>query len=331
MSSQSSVEPCPEPLPFSKNLDFAADVESSLTPSVLESVVVANQFVPVDSILSNQLGPITNPVTNAAFPAITQTMESKASPVLSSYMGADINNSYTLLNNSSATPMGNNSFSTTPVAPLSPSESFNGGHVVEHLKVSPNMQNAPKPMSNATNMSNASNMSNATNMSHAPSDMCTHHMFYKLNEDQKRACCQNSKLKDSMHCKALLSPSNSPSHQNQNKQHFNNVNKSLPEYIKSNTRNTRNTKEHFGNKRKEHFSLTTGSSTFDIVILVAVVGVIAYYVITPSNPSQFNIDEFASKVPVVSSLVDPNVSDTHKLLIVTAIVIAVIVISNMMK
>ena len=53
MSSPSSVQPCPEPSPFSNDLSFAAEVNYS--PSSLpavNSVVASAQFKYVDSILS---------------------------------------------------------------------------------------------------------------------------------------------------------------------------------------------------------------------------------------------------------------------------------------
>jgi hypothetical protein len=43
------------------------------------------------------------------------------------------------------------------------------------------------------------------------------------------------------------------------------------------------------------------------------------------------IENAVSKVPVLSQLVDDNVSDTHKILIVAAIVIAFIFITRMIK
>jgi len=318
MSSPSSVEPCPEPLPYSKNLDFAADVESSLSPSVLDSVVAKNQFVPVDSILGNQLGPITNPVANTAFPAVSELVESKAVPILSSQMGSDVNNSYTLLNN------------------LAPSlnESFNGGpRVVENLK------NTGSPSSGCSSGA-LKNMTDKEKFEYCKLPKCKDIPFCSLILNSNapthtpgvHALTHAPAVNAPTHSPAVYAPTHSPAvyapTHSPAVNHFTNDNKNLPEFIKGNKVKNVNTKEHFGNKRKEHFSLTTGSSMLDIVILVTVVGLIAYYVLAPSNT---NVDNIASKIPVVSSLVDPAVSDTHKLLIVTAIVIAVIVISKMMK
>ena len=104
MSSPSSVQPCPEPSPYSTDSYSAAEINYSPSDQpALNSVVQNAQFTYVDSLLANQLGPVTNPVTNGqpinynSSPILPVVNESNASPVLSSNAGSDINNSYTLL------------------------------------------------------------------------------------------------------------------------------------------------------------------------------------------------------------------------------------------
>ena len=63
MSNTPNVElqQCPEPTPYSYTSDMAPVDFESPSPAVFSAQPT---FSPVDSILSNQLGPITNPVTN---------------------------------------------------------------------------------------------------------------------------------------------------------------------------------------------------------------------------------------------------------------------------
>ena len=120
MSSPSSVQQCPEPFAYSNDSYSAAEVEAvppsaSLETSLMNTKVVASRFAEIDAILSNQLGAVTVPGNNvplsveqsssqSAFPVLPSVNESSATPVLSSNMGADINNSFTLLQNPGTLP-----------------------------------------------------------------------------------------------------------------------------------------------------------------------------------------------------------------------------------
>jgi len=99
-----SILPCPEPMPYSNDSSSYADVDFG---EARAAAVFSNQprMVPVDSLLSNQLGPITNPVMSPSSsvpqqvigaPILPTVEESNAKPMLSSYAGADINSSSTL-------------------------------------------------------------------------------------------------------------------------------------------------------------------------------------------------------------------------------------------
>ena len=99
------VQPCPEPTPYSYSSDMAPIDFESTSPAVFSAQPA---FAPVDSILSNQLGPITNPVTNnslivpvAGAPILPVIDSANAEPQLSSTAGTDINESTTLLQNNS--------------------------------------------------------------------------------------------------------------------------------------------------------------------------------------------------------------------------------------
>ena len=104
MSTPSSL-PCPEPMPSSSDISRYAEIDFATTqPSVFSA---QPNMVPVDTILSTQLGPVTNPVTPSSSmdngivgaPILPVVEESNAKPLLSSYSGSDINASTTLANN----------------------------------------------------------------------------------------------------------------------------------------------------------------------------------------------------------------------------------------
>ena len=97
--------PCPEPMPFSDDINSYADIDFTVTnPPVFSA---QPKFMSVDSILSNQLGNVTNPVQTPSsipngilgFPLLPEVQSSDAKPMLSSYDGSDIGASTTLANN----------------------------------------------------------------------------------------------------------------------------------------------------------------------------------------------------------------------------------------
>jgi hypothetical protein len=99
--SSPSVEPCPEPVPYTTTRDaYMADIDFPTNDPVVFSSKPS--FVDVDSIVANQVGPITNPVTGNTpeynmEPVMPRISDSNASPVISSSMGADINAPSTLV------------------------------------------------------------------------------------------------------------------------------------------------------------------------------------------------------------------------------------------
>jgi hypothetical protein len=70
----------------------------------------------------------------------------------------------------------------------------------------------------------------------------------------------------------------------------------------------------------------------NLVLLVAVAASIYYYVST-YHPEYLrsipNVD--FSKIPIISQLNDPNVSNENKIVIVVAVVVAVVLIARMLK
>lgn len=102
MSAPPSV-PCAEPMPYSDDVSGYADIDFNVAPQAVFNMQPAG--VPVDSILSKQLGPNTNPVTPAVapyvngFPILPEVGDNNAKPLLSSYNGTDISASMTLSNN----------------------------------------------------------------------------------------------------------------------------------------------------------------------------------------------------------------------------------------
>ena len=104
--SSPSVEPCPEPVPYTSTKDaYMADIDfPTNNPVVFNS---KPSFFDVDSIIANQVGPITNPVTDNTpkynmEPVMPSISDSNASPVISSSMGADINAPSTLVSSNTS-------------------------------------------------------------------------------------------------------------------------------------------------------------------------------------------------------------------------------------
>ena len=77
-----SSVPCPEPMPYSSNSNEFAEID--FTPKAMSVFTNQPQFVEVDKVLSNQVGPITNPVQTQGYPVLPPISDSTASPLLSS-------------------------------------------------------------------------------------------------------------------------------------------------------------------------------------------------------------------------------------------------------
>jgi hypothetical protein len=96
-----SAESCPEPMPYSSNNSYMADIDFTEPPMAV--FTAQPRFAEVDSILAEQLGPTTNPVTTneqpelSGSPVLPVVNQSNAMPVSSNVVGADINAPTTLV------------------------------------------------------------------------------------------------------------------------------------------------------------------------------------------------------------------------------------------
>jgi len=96
-----SAESCPEPMPYSSNNSYMADIDFTEPPMAV--FTAQPKFAEVDSILAQQLGPTTNPVTTneqpelSGSPVLPVVNQSNAMPVSSNVAGADINAPTTLI------------------------------------------------------------------------------------------------------------------------------------------------------------------------------------------------------------------------------------------
>jgi hypothetical protein len=309
MSSSSSVQPCPEPSPYSSDSYSAAEINySPSNQPAVNSVVQNAQFTYVDSLLANQLGPVTNPVTNGAVPnynaspVLPVVGDSDASPVLSSSAGADINNSYTLLQTDNNNHNSNQSAPVVP-APVVPAPVVPAPVVPAPVVPAPVV---PAPVVPAP----------VVPAPVVPAPVVPAPVVPVATEPV--APIQSN----------IVPPVSVPS------ESFNNMNKPKPAQDLSRFIQNKQPiakREHFGSP-KEHFAITTGSHVADILIICFIIGIAVYYIISPSNDTMNNInnsvENVVSHIPVLSQLVDDNVSDINKLLIVSAIVIAFIFISK---
>lgn len=96
-----SAESCPEPMPYSSNNSYMADIDFTEPPMAV--FTAQPRFEQVDSILAQQLGPTTNPVTTneqpelSGSPVLPVVNQSNAMPVSSNVAGADVNAPTTLV------------------------------------------------------------------------------------------------------------------------------------------------------------------------------------------------------------------------------------------
>ena len=174
MSAPSSVQ-CPEPMPYSNEIYGYSDIDFTAKNPPVYSAQPAS--VQVDSILSNQLGPITNPVLAPStvtysvpgFPVLPEVESSSAKPLLSSYSGAEIDASTTLANNNLGFVSVNDVVSplNTPSVQLFtnvskkepaksvPIEAFNNApnKIKPEYKNLPKIGPAPKPATKSNNIS----------------------------------------------------------------------------------------------------------------------------------------------------------------------------------
>lgn len=96
-----SAESCPEPMPYSSNNSYMADIDFTEPPMAV--FTAQPRFEQVDSILAQQLGPTTNPVTTneqpelSGSPVLPVVNQSNAMPVSSNVVGADVNAPTTLI------------------------------------------------------------------------------------------------------------------------------------------------------------------------------------------------------------------------------------------
>jgi hypothetical protein len=231
------------------------------------------KFVDVDSLLAEQLGPVTNPVTTNAqpqlpgFPVLPSVNQSNATPIGDGSKGADINSSYTLINNE------------PEVAPVVP--------VVPEVPVVPTVPVENKPSESFSNF-NMPNLPPPMNINHPMHPPIVHY--------------KNPPPMPYLPSEPMMKNSN------------------IAKFI-----NSKNS-EHFDNK--EHFN--QGKTILDnlVLFIIIVVGVYYLYSISPYY-KPLNVD--LSKVPLIGSLADSNVSDNNKMMIVAGILIAVIVISRLLK
>lgn len=87
--SDSNVQNCPEPIPYSNEIYGFGEVDFAPTSKAVFDNSV--KLISVDNILSNQLGDITPPVQSfSGNPTLAPVGDNDAKPLLSSYVGADI-------------------------------------------------------------------------------------------------------------------------------------------------------------------------------------------------------------------------------------------------
>ena len=295
--------PCPEPMPFSNESYGYADIDFTTTrPAVFDN---KPQGVYIDKILSNQLGDITPPnqevVGSPILPSVT---DSNAKPLLSSYAGADISLPTTL--------------SSTDVNSVSVNDI-----------VSSNQNQASQPVKSEPVSIKAVPMAPMNLPVPVPSKTGEHFSNNNESENLAKFIEKNNPIGKVENFGPVMGPKN-----DKKVEHFSNNNESenLAKFIEKN--NPIGKVENFGpvmgpknDKKVEHFG---NVQTMDnIVIGVVAVAVLYYYVSTYHPQYLSNMD--VSKIPIVSQLNDPNVSNENKIIIVVAVVVGLVLVSRMLK
>jgi len=154
MSAPSSV-PCAEPMPYSDDISGYANIDFNVAPSAMQTLQPS--IVPVDSILSKQLGPVTNPVQNVSgvsqvpgSPILPPVGESNAKPLLSSYAGADISSPMTLSTSMPSNVSVNDITSTQTIAEVQKPVT-----VVQNTNAPSSALMGPQAFTNVANVTNA--------------------------------------------------------------------------------------------------------------------------------------------------------------------------------
>ena len=265
--------PCPEPMPYSNESQGYADID--FTPASHSVFDNKAQLVPVDKILSNQLGDVTKPGGDfkplpeiVGSPILPSTGEDNAKPLLSSYAGADISLP-TTLGGTDVNSVSVNDIVNPGSQPAQANQPKPEPIAIKPVPMAP--MNAPVPSKPMENFSN--------NVAYGPENNLANYIS-KTNPIGR-------------------------------------VEKFGPPEPKV---------EHFGGK-KEHFA---NVQTMDNIVFGVVVVALGYYYVSTYHPEYLsNMD--VSKVPIVSQLNDPNVSNENKIIIVVAVVVGLVLVSRMLK
>lgn len=262
------------------------------------------KFAEVDSILAQQLGPTTNPVTTneqpelRGSPVLPVVNQSNAMPVSSNVVGADINAPTTLVQEFK---------STLAVNDINSDISTSAGLPI------PQMEPIPKP----TPQSKPAPLGES---------------FKNINKLKPKF---NSNLAKYISSKEHFG--NKPKFNSNLAKFISSKEHSIKNKLKSNSNLTKfiSSKEHFGNKNTkkvrviEHFN---SSSVLDnlVLFIVILIGVFYLYTLSPLY-HPLDVSMAVSQIPFIGSLTDSGVSDNNKLMIVAGILVAVFVMYKLVK
>jgi len=316
MSTSPSVS-CPEPLPYSDDVSGYADIDFTVAAPRVYSM--QPNMVQVDSILSNQLGPTSNPMQAPSssympgFPELAPVGENSAKPLLSSYMGAEISGPTTL---SSTTPnfMSVNDIVGNPTSqPTAVPVEQQFTNVPEYQQ--PEYQQ-PEYQQPEYQQPEYQQPVQQKREHFSPRDANARETINYINGRHNRNVREtiNNVSDRREHFGSQVKPRFGPQPKPKN---------NLATFINKNT--NKPSIEHFNPKKIEHFQNLT---MMDNIVLGIVIAAFIYYIYSLKYG---NIDIDLSKIPILSQLSDNNVSMENKIIIVLAVVIACVLISRMLK
>jgi hypothetical protein len=323
-------------MPYSDNYSTVADVDFVSTPSAIFSTQPT--FSSVDSILADQLGPILNPVTSNSNnvvpvtlpPVLAKQNVDNVVPIISASSGADINLSTTLNqpNNSNFMPVDSivQNYSWSPsvntqiqvpiptIIPPTPVESFVPNVPIAPVKPTAHVKptapvTPPQPVAQPMPEHFAQPMTSETK----PIAFIPIETFKNMNT-------VNTNMN-------MNKPNTDAKMNNIFQQRL--IREGINSFVKDLT-TSKNTilaqKEHFGRrKRKEHFGGNKG--ILDIILLIILVGALAYYVYAAWTPElEGQLQKTLRGMWPYSSLHNPDITDNHKLIIILSILLVFIIL-----
>jgi len=323
--SDSNVQNCPEPIPYSNESYGYAEIDfKPESHAVFDNQV---KLVSVDNILSNQLGNITQPVQQniSGNPNLPAVGDLDVKPLLSSYSGADISSSTTLSNTEINSVSINDivfqperrsvpsmSIMEVPTIPLEKqtNENFRPQQPIRNNQPRNNIEKFAPQLPPRNNIEKfGPELPPRNNIEKFGSELPPINNIEKLEPELPET---NNNIANFLNQNINLR-----NNANKNNAVRNNGIKNIEAFSPSNISPS---------KSKQMMNI----KTMDMIVISVVALAAVYYYISTYHPTYISNIDF-SKIPILSQLNDANVTKENKIIIIVAIVIGIVLVSRMLK